>query len=113
VNAAALDPLRHVSGVIGSFTCADTGQLLSADMPEWYTIADLESAAARLSNLLQTVGEALPDGRSLKLAFSQHQLWVRPFERGLLCVLTSSEFDRQMLALTSRLVIRRLLEPES
>jgi hypothetical protein len=111
VNAAALDPLRHVSGVLGSFTCADTGQVLAADMPERYTFADLESTAARLTNLLQAVDEALPEGRSLKLAFPEHQLWVRRFELGLLCVLTAANFDRQMLTLTSRLVIRRLLGP--
>lgn len=107
---AALDPLRHVSGVLGSFTCAETGQVLAADMPERYSLAQLESTAARLMNLLQSVDEALPDGRSVKLAFAEHQLWVRRHELGLLCVLTASEVDRQMLTLTSRLVVRRLLE---
>jgi len=111
VNTAALDPLRHVSGVLGSFTCAETGQVLAADMPARYTSAELESTAARLSNLLQTVDEALPEGRSLKLAFAEHQLWVRRFELGLLCVLTAADFDRPMLTLASRLVIRRLLAP--
>lgn len=111
MSAAALDPLRHVSGVLGSFTCADTGQVLAADMPARYTTAELESTAARLSNLFQTIDEALPEGRSLKLAFAEHQLWVRRFELGLLCVLTAADFDRQMLALTSRLVIRRLVAP--
>lgn len=109
MSDAALDPLRHVSGVLGSFTCAETGQVLAADMPARYTAAALESTAARLTNLLQTIEEALPEGRSLKLAFAEHQLWVRRFERGLLCVLTAADFDRQMLTLTSRLVIRRLL----
>lgn len=112
MNAAALDPLRHVSGVLGSFACADTGQVLAADMPERYGLADLESTAARLTNLLQTVDEALPEARGLKLAFIEHQLWVRRFELGLLCVLTASDFDRRMLTLTSRLVIRRLLARE-
>ena len=111
MNAAALDALRHVSGVLGSFSCAATGQVLAADMPERYSNAELESTAARLTNLLQAVDEALPDGRSLKLAFAEHQLWVRRFELGLLCVITAAEFDRQMLTLASRLVIRRLLTP--
>ena len=111
MNAAPLDPLRHVSGVLGSFTCAETGQVLARDMPERYSSAMLESTVAQLTNLLQPVDEALPNGRSLKLAFAEHQLWVRRFELGLLCVLTRVEFDRQMLTLTSRLVIRRLLSP--
>ena len=95
--------------MLGSFACATTGQVLAADMPERYSSAELESTAARVTNLLQTLDEALPEGRSLKLAFAEHQLWVRRFELGLLCVLTAAEFDRQMLTLTSRLVIRRLL----
>lgn len=109
MSSAQLDPLRHVSGVLGSFACASTGQVLAADMPEHYSSVELESTAARVTNLLQTLDEALPEGRSLKLAFAEHQLWVRRFELGLLCVLTAAEFDRQMLTLTSRLVIRRLL----
>jgi hypothetical protein len=109
LSSEALDRLRHVSGVLGSFTCAATGQLLASDMPERYTQAVLESTAARLSNMFQTVDEAVPECKSLRLAFDAHQLLVRSFKAGLLCVLTSAEFDRQMLHVTTRLVIRQLL----
>jgi hypothetical protein len=108
-----LDRLRHVSGVLGSFTCAATGQLLESDMPERYSRAELESTAARLTNMFQSVDEAVPGCRSLKLAFADNQLLVRRYERGLLCVLTAAEFDRQMLRVTTRLVIRRLASPRA
>jgi hypothetical protein len=104
-----LDRLRHVSGVLGSFTCCATGQLLATDMPEHYTRADLEGAAARLSNMFQTVDEAVSDCKNLRLAFADHQLHIRRYRAGLLCVLTAAEFDRQMLRVTTRLVIRRLI----
>ena len=111
MNAVALDPLRYVSGVLGSFACADSGQVLAADMPAHFTLAELESTAARVTNLLHTADEALPEARGLKLSFAEHQLWVHRFELGLLCVLTAAEFDRQTLALTSRFVMRSLLVP--
>jgi hypothetical protein len=109
LSSEALDWLRHVSGVLGSFTCGATGQLLASDMPERYARAELESTAARLSNLFKTVDETVPKCRNLRLAFAEHQLLVRRYETGLLCVLTAAECDRPMLRITTRLVIRRLL----
>jgi hypothetical protein len=108
-QSSPLAPLRHVSGVLGSFTCAESGQLLAADMPERFSSAQLETTAARLMNMLQSVEEAVPDTPSLRLAFAEHQLLVRRYKLGLLCVLATPDFDRQMLRVTSRLVIRRLL----
>jgi hypothetical protein len=108
VSAPELARLRHVGGVLGSFTCGSTGQLLCSDMPEHYSPAELESTAARLSNLFQTVEESVPDCRNLRLAFAEHQLLVRRYPLGLLCVLTHGHFDRQMLRVTTRLVLRRL-----
>lgn len=107
-SASALPLLRHVSGVLGSFTCAVTGQLLSRDMPERYTSADLETTAARLTNMLESVEDAVSEIQSLRLAFAEHQLVVRRYGEGLLCVLTTPGCDRQMLQVTTRLVIRRL-----
>jgi hypothetical protein len=109
VSSEALNRLRHVSGVLGSFTCGRTGQLLIADMPQRYTRAELENTAARLSNMFQTVDEAVPECESLRLAFAEHQLLVRHYASGLLCVLTAAEFDRQMLRITTRAVIRSLI----
>jgi hypothetical protein len=109
VSPGALGRLRLVSGVLGSFTCGAAGQLLAADMPEQYTQAELESTAARLTNMFQTLEEAVRECKNLRLAFAQHQLLVRRFKSGLLCVLTAAEFDRQMLHVTMRLVVRHLL----
>jgi hypothetical protein len=111
LSGEPLERLRHVSGVLGSFTCGATGQLLASDMPEHYTRPEIEGTAARLTNLLQSVDEALRECHSVKLAFAEHQLLVRRFEHGLLCVLTAAEFDRQMLRVTTRMVIRRLRAP--
>lgn len=106
-----LGELRHVSGVIGSFTCAETGQLLASDMPERYALVELESAAARVTNLLSTVEDAVDECSSVRLAFAEHVLFVRRYRRGLLCVLTLAELDRQALSLAESRVIEQLLAP--
>jgi hypothetical protein len=111
MSSPELAPLRNVSGVLGSFTCGSTGQLLCTDMPARYSSAELESTAARVSNLFQTLEESVPECRSLRLAFAEHQILVRRYPLGLLCVLTNGEFDRQMLRVTTRLVLRRLRDP--
>jgi hypothetical protein len=108
VSSPELAPLRNVSGVLGSFACGSTGQVLCADMPERYSPGELESTAARLSNLFQTLEESVPECRTLRLAFAEHQIVVRRYPLGLLCVLTGGHFDRQMLRVTTRLVLRRL-----
>jgi hypothetical protein len=111
VSPGALECLRHVSGVLGSFTCGPTGQLLSADMPASYSRVLLESTSARLGNLLQTIDEALPEGRAARLAFDDHQLLVQRFRLGLLCVLTRRDCDQRALRVTARFVVRQLLGP--
>jgi hypothetical protein len=103
VTRSALARLRQVSGVLGSFTCAETGQLTAADMPERYSAAQLESTAARLTNLLDTVEDAVHECSSVRLAFAEHRLQVRRYRRGLLCV--------QRLRATESLVIDQLLAP--
>ena len=111
MRQSPLARLRQVSGVVGSFTCAETGQLLAADMPERYSTADLESTAARLTNLLSTVEDSVHECSSVRLAFAQHQIFVRRYRRGLLCVLTLAEPDQQRLRETESLVIDQLLAP--
>jgi hypothetical protein len=108
---AGLPPLvrlSHVSGVLGSFTCTPSGQLLANHMPERFSLAQLESTAARLTNMFQTVDDAVPDCDSVKLAFADNQLIVRRYPLGLLCIVTAADCDLQMLLVTTRLVLRQL-----
>jgi hypothetical protein len=105
-----LDRLRHISGVLGSFTCAQSGQLLDNHMPERFSLAQLESTAARLTNMFHTVDDTVAECDSIKLAFSDNQLIVRRYPAGLLCVLTSAACDHQMLQVTTRLVVRQLTQ---
>jgi hypothetical protein len=100
--------LRQVQGVLGSFTCATSGELLLLDMPEQFTLPSLESTAARLSNLFQTADEVIPRCRSLSLGFEEHLLLARRYSFGVLCILTTRSPDRPLLSITTRLLARRL-----
>lgn len=111
MKSAPLARLRQVSGVIGSFTCRETGQLLCSDMPARYSAAELESTAARLTNLIGTAEDAVHECSMVRLAFAEHQLFVRRYRRGLLCVLTLAELDHPALRAAERLVIDQLLAP--
>jgi hypothetical protein len=111
MNAEPLHCLRQVSGVLGSFTCGELGELLLSDMPERYTLADLESTAARLSNLFQTADEVLQRCPGLSLGFGEHQLLARRFRSGILCVLTTTHPDRPLLLVSTRRLARLLSVP--
>ena len=108
MSTEPLERLRQVSGVLGSFTCGSHGQLLLTDMPEQYSVVQLESTAARLANLFQSADEVLPKCRSLTLGFGEHQLSVRRYRFGVLCVLTTATPDRHLLRVTTRMLARRL-----
>ena len=101
-----LSHLREVAGVIGSFACNASGEVLQADMPAEYSSASLESTATRLLGVFQTADEGLPNCRSVRLAFGEHELMARRFRFGVLCVLTTRAPDRSALSMTSRLVAR-------
>jgi len=108
VSASALRPLRDVPGVIGSFTCGALGELLACDMPERFARAAIETAAARLGNLLQSSDEALSEARGIALSFAEHQLHARRYAGGLLCVLTEKNPDREKMESASRGVLAAL-----
>lgn len=108
MSTSALFPLRDVPGVIGSFTCGALGELLACDMPERFSRVALETAAARLRNLLQTSDEALSEARGIALCFAEHQLHARRYAGGILCVLTEKSPDRAKLDDASRGVLALL-----
>jgi len=47
----------------------------------------------------------------VRLAFAEHQLLLRRYRRGLLCVLARADYDRVALSAVEPLVIEQLLAP--
>ena len=108
MNSEPLACLKRVAGVLDSFVCGPHEQLLLTDMPEGHELDALERSAARLMNLLQTASETLPDCHSIRLRFAETELVSLRLRYGLLCVLTTSTPDRELLGVTTQMVARRL-----
>ena len=108
MNSEPLVCLKRVAGVLGSFVCGPHGQLLLADMPPEHDLLALERTAARLMNLLQTASETLPECRTIRLRFAETELVSLRLRYGLLCVLTTSTPDRDLLGVTTQMIARRL-----
>lgn len=106
-----LQRLRFVPGVVGSFVCGSVGELLHSDMPAAFTRGDLERAAASVSTLLQSAGEALERCQALTLCFADHHLHARPFGDSALCVLSARDVDRDLLRRAAEGVLERAVTP--
>jgi hypothetical protein len=104
-GASALGLLRDVPGVLGSFTCGAFGELLSSDMPERFSRTSIETAAGRLGNLCHSSDEALAESRGVSICFADHQLHVRRYPGGLLCVLTDKSPHREQLEQVTNAVL--------
>lgn len=108
MSSEPLAGLKRVAGVLGSFVCGPQGQLLLTDMPPEHELEALERTAARLMNLLQTASETLPECRTIRLRFADTELVSVRLRYGLLCVLTTSTPDRELLDVTTQKIARRL-----
>jgi predicted regulator of Ras-like GTPase activity (Roadblock/LC7/MglB family) len=108
LNSEPLLALRRVAGVLGSFVCGPQGQLLLLDMPVEIELEALERTSARLMNLLQTASETLPECNGLRLRFGTAELVATRLRFGLLCVLTESQLDRELLSVATQSLARRL-----
>jgi hypothetical protein len=108
MNNEPLSALRRVAGVLGSFVCGPQGQLLLLDMPWEIELQALEQTSARLINLLQTASETLPRCDNIRLRFGAAELLATRLRFGLLCVLTDAQLDRDLLAVATQTLARRL-----
>lgn len=113
MNSEPLLALRRVAGVLGSFVCGPQGQLLLLDMPVEIELEALERTSGRLMNLLQAASETLAECSVLRLRFGTAELTATRLRSGLLCVLTESQLDRELLSVATQSLARRLTAASS
>jgi hypothetical protein len=104
----ALQGLRDVEGVIGSFALDDSGGLVSKDLPAVFHDDVLMESGPRIMRLCEAIehgGEALD---SLVLRFADHKLHIRRSRGGLLCVIADADSNPPALRMALALVARRL-----
>lgn len=103
----ALESLRDVQGVIGSFVVNAAGNVFAQDLPSYFG-----SAAYEVGPRTLRLGEALRlaegDVSQCILRYGSHKIALRPVGPGYLTVLASSDVNVPALRMASNLVSRQV-----
>lgn len=105
-DAALLEQLRQMSGVVGSMLISSDGDLISHSMPPERAESVL-AAAPRLSVLLEALSAGRP-AESYTLRFASHRLLVQSVEGAFLCVLCDLSGTSPLLRMAMKVTGRRL-----
>jgi predicted regulator of Ras-like GTPase activity (Roadblock/LC7/MglB family) len=104
----ALQGLRDVDNVHGSFLIGNDGSLLARDLASVFRdqlIADVGPRLVRLRETLESNGE---DVKSLVLRFTDHKLHLRPVGASLLCIITGARVNDPALRMATSLVAKHV-----
>lgn len=105
---AALQGLRDVDQVHGSFVLGSGGKLVARDLPALFDGQLLAEVGARIARLRETFDPPAREPAHLTLRYAEHKLYVRTTGAQLLCVLTGSQVNGPALRMAMNLVVRRL-----
>jgi hypothetical protein len=103
----ALSSLKDIDGVYGSFVVDSSGGLTLRDLPAVIDNASLREAGPRIARLWG----AFPDDDApeyVLLEFSSHQVFIRKFDAGSLCVFVPPTVNRLALKMAASFVARWL-----
>ena len=103
----ALSSLKDIDGVYGSFVVDASGVLTLRDLPAIIDNAALREAGPRIARLWGAFPDDDPPEYVL-LEFSSHQVFIRKFEAGILCVFVPPTVNRLALKMAASFVARWL-----
>jgi hypothetical protein len=103
----ALSSLKDIDGVYGSFVVDMTGGLTLRDLPAVIDNAALREAGPRIARLWGAFPDDDPPEYVL-LEFSSHQVFIRKFDAGSLCVFVPPTVNRLALRMAANFVARWL-----
>jgi hypothetical protein len=103
----ALSSLKDIDGVYGSFVVDASGGLTLRDLPAVIDNAALREAGPRIARLWGAFPDDDPPEYVL-LEFSSHQVFIRKFEAGSLCVFVPPTVNRLALKMAASFVARWL-----
>jgi predicted regulator of Ras-like GTPase activity (Roadblock/LC7/MglB family) len=104
----SLATLKDVSGITGSFVCAQSGHLVAREIPALFEDAVLAEAGSRLVRVGETFAAS---GDELELAvirYGEHRLYLKSLAGGLLCIVVSGPVNMPALRMAANLVARRI-----
>src|SRR5688572_25832448 len=103
----ALSSLKDIEGVYGSFVVDANGGLTLRDLPAVIDNAALREAGPRIARLWGAFPEDDPP-EYVMLEFSSHQVFIRKFDAGSLCVFVPPTVNRLALKMAANFVARWL-----
>jgi hypothetical protein len=103
----ALSSLKDIGGVYGSFVVDASGGLTLRDLPAVIDNAALREAGPRIARLWGAFPDDDPP-EYVMLEFSSHQVFIRKFEAGSLCVFVPPNVNRLALKMAASFVARWL-----
>lgn len=104
----ALESLRDLPGLQGSFVVSDLGRLLARDMPAVFGDEVLAEVGPRALRLRDTLGEASEALAWCVVRYPTNVLCMRPLRDGLLIVLTEPDANLTALRMAMGHSIRKL-----
>ena len=103
----ALGSLKDIEGVYGSFVVDAAGGLALRDLPAVIDNAALREGGPRIARLWGAFPEDDPPEYVL-LEFASHQVFIKKFESGSLCVFVPPNVNRLALKMAANFVARWL-----
>ena len=106
-DLAALDGLKIIPSVVGSFIAGWSGTLLASTLHRLGS-GDAEGAATTATALARAAHETLGEHGPMTLDFGELRLHLLSGQFGVLCVLVEPDVNRNLLAVVMRMAARRL-----
>jgi hypothetical protein len=107
ISSDVLSSLKDIDGVYGSFVVDTTGGLVVRDLPGVIDNGALREAGPRIARLWGAFPEDDPPDYVL-LEFASHQVFIKKFELGSLCIFVPPSVNRPALRMAANFVGRWL-----
>lgn len=107
ISSDVLSSLKDIDGVYGSFVVDTTGSLVVRDLPGVIDNGALREAGPRIARLWGAFPEDDPPDYVL-LEFASHQVFIKKFELGSLCIFVPPSVNRPALRMAANFVGRWL-----
>jgi|GEM_PF-841708 len=106
--ASALNSLRDIAGVHGSFVVSQTGELIGKDLPSVFDEHVFAEVGPRIVRLRETFGSVGDDMDGCLLRYSEHKLFLKAMNEGTVGVLLTLAANMPALKMAVSLAVRRM-----
>jgi predicted regulator of Ras-like GTPase activity (Roadblock/LC7/MglB family) len=104
----SLATLKDVSGITGSFVCAQSGRLVAREIPALFEDAVLAEAGSRLVRVGETFAASGDELEMAVIRYGEHRVYLKSLAGGLLCIVVAGPVNMPALRMAANLVARRI-----